>query len=258
MRSMLASMLFVSALPLGVLHAADFEIGDRDVAALVQALQESAQTPEADRIRLAWGGIYTLAEADSAGLGLPTLQGEIHIEGNGAEIRRYADAPMALLEVAEGARVFIDKLTLAEGNLGALRNRGELTLQRVAIIDSSHRDTGAIVFNTGHLILRDSLIGWNQLSAREGDSGLIENRGRLEMSGARIVGNSVSRASERMSGAAAVLNSGELSADATDFQANDLIDPYGGLSFHAVLNAGGGTAQGLLPTTLIAEVLDPR
>lgn len=258
MRSMLALLLFVSALPFRAVCAEEFEIGDRDVAALLQALQKSAQTPEADHIRLAWGGIYTLAEAASPGLGLPPLQGQLHIEGNGAEIRHYADAPMSLIEVAEGATVTIDRLTLAEGNLGALRNRGELTLQRVAIIDSSHREGGAIVFNAGRLILRDSLIGWNQLSAREGDSGLIENRGRLEMSGARIVGNSVSRASERMSGAAAVLNSGQLSAHATDFQANGLIDPFGGLSFRAVLNSGRGTAQGLLHSTLIAEVLDPR
>lgn len=239
-------------------HAADFEIPDRDVPALIRALQKAAQTPEADRITLAYGGIYTLDVADSPGLGLPVLRGELLIEGNGAEIRRYAEARMVLLEVAEGARVQIRKLTLAEGNRGALRNYGELSLERVSITDSFNDRSEAIVFNAGTLNLRDSLIGWNQVSALAGQHGLIDNRGSLHLQRASIVGNSISRASESASGAAAVLNAGVLTADAIDFLANELIDPFGGLSFVAVLNLGTGTAQGLLPDAQIAEMADLR
>ncbi len=62
-------------------HAEDFEIKDRDVAALVTALQKSNETPGPHRIRLAAGGIYTLQSTVSAGLGLPALRGEIEIDG---------------------------------------------------------------------------------------------------------------------------------------------------------------------------------
>jgi hypothetical protein len=258
MRPMLAPLLLLLVSPLSKPHAAEFEIADRDVPALIHALQRAAETPEPDTLRLAWGGIYTLESAHASGLGLPVLEGEIRIEGNGAEIRRYADTPMVLLEVAEGARVSIERLTLAEGNLGALRNRGDLALERVSIVDSFNREARAILLNFGRLSVRDSLLGWNQVSAVQGETALIENHGRLELSGLRVVGNSVSRASDKVSAAAAVLNAGELTADATDFRANDLNDPFGGLAFRAVLNIGSGTAQGLLPSTLIAEVHDPR
>jgi len=258
MRPLTAVPVLLCLIPLSSVRAEEFEIADRDVPALVQALRRAAQTPGADTLRLAWGGVYTLEATDSAGLGLPVLHGGIQIEGNGAEIRRYADAPMALLEVAEDASVVIRKLSLAEGSLGVLRNHGDLTLERVSIVDSSQTGQGAIVFNAGALTLRDSLIGWNQLTATDDDSGLIDNRGLLDMRGSRIIGNSVSRVSEHVYAAAAVRNSGRLRADRTDFEANRLIDPFGGLTFHAVLNYGEGTAQGLLPSTLIAEVLDPR
>jgi hypothetical protein len=246
------------ALPIfSAAHAEDFEIKNRDVAALVAALQKSNETRGPHRIRLAAGGIYTLQSAASAGLGLPALRGAIVIEGNGAEIRRYAASRMALIEVAAEARVVIRDLTLAEGSQGALRNHGALLLDRVSIIDSFHSDADAIVSNFGHLTLRDSLLGWNQIRVNDGDTGLIENHGRVSLQRSRIVGNSASRALEQRGDAAAVLNSGELIASAIEFQANAIIDPLGGMAFRAVLNLGRGTAEGVPSHQVIADGIEP-
>lgn len=90
-------LLLLIALPIpSAAHAEDLEIKDRDVAALVAALQKSNETLGPHRISLAAGGIYTLQSAASPGLGLPALRGDIVIEGNGAEIRRYAASRMSL------------------------------------------------------------------------------------------------------------------------------------------------------------------
>lgn len=237
-------------------HAEDIEIKDRDVAALVTALQKSNETPGPHRIRLAAGGIYTLQSTVSAGLGLPALRGEIVIEGNGAEIRRYAAPRMALIEVAAEARVIIRNLTLAEGSKGALHNHGVLLLDRVAIVDSFHSDADAIVTNFGHLTLHDSLLGWNRVSVSDGDTGLIENHGRLSLQGSRIIGNSASRAQEQRGDAAAVLNAGELIASAIEYQANAIIDPLGGMAFRAVLNLDRGRAHDVPSQQVIADGLD--
>ena len=239
-------------------HAEDFEIRDRDVAALVAALQKSNETPGPHRIRLAAGGLYPLQSAAAEGLGLPVLRGEVVIEGNGAEIRRYASSPMALIEVAAGARVVIRDLALAEGSQGALRNHGDLLLERVAIIDSIHSDADAIVANSGRLTLRDSLLGWNQVNVGDGNTGLIENHGRLSLQGARIVGNSASRAPMQTGDAAAVLNTGELIASAIEFEANAIIDPLDGMAFRAVLNLGRGKAEGMLAHHQIVAGMHPR
>ncbi|MFY8136000.1 MAG: hypothetical protein ACOVKS_13440, partial [Aquimonas sp.] len=136
MRIRLVLSLFLALPMFTAAHAEDFLIKDRDVAALIAALQKSNHAEGPHRIQLAAGGIYTLQSATSAGLGLPPLRGDIVIEGNGAEIRRYAASRMALIEVAAEARVVIRDLTLAEGSQGTLRNCGTLLLERVAIIDS--------------------------------------------------------------------------------------------------------------------------
>ncbi|MFN7782094.1 MAG: hypothetical protein ACK5PG_05085 [Lysobacterales bacterium] len=256
MRIRLVLSLFLALPMFTAAHAEDFQIKDRDVVGLIAALQKSNQTGGPHRIQLAPGGIYTLQSATSAGLGLPALRSDIVIEGNGAEIRRYAASRMALIEVAAEARVVIRNLTLAEGSQGTLRNRGTLLLERVAIVDSFHPDADAIVTNFGHLTLRDSLLGWNQVSVSDGDTGLIENHGRLSVQRSRIVGNSASRAPKQRGDAAAVLNTGEFVANAIEFEANALIDPFGGMAFRAVRNLGQGRADGVSSQQMIADGFD--
>ena len=260
MRTLFPTLLCFALMPLAA-HADDYQIDNRDEPGLIRALQQSALTPGPDRIILAAGGIYTLEHTDSAGLGLPALRGELVIEGNGAEIRRYTSEPMTLLEVAKGAEVTIRQLTLAEGSLGALRNYGTLTLENVAITDSVNDRTDAIVWNEGTLRLRDSLIGYNQLHGDGAGHGIVVNLGQLDLQRTQVIGNLIKRRTQDVEIAATVVNRGEMTAIASEFSTNHFSDPFGSLRFSSVLNLAGGTASGLAPRELMVEVaesIDPR
>lgn len=251
MRPSLFALLLLA--PLSLCHAADFSIGNRDVPALIRALQTAAQTPGPHRISLHPGGIYTLVHTDSTGLGLPPLRGKITLAGNGAEIRRYSNERMTLIEVAAGAEARIESLTLAEGSSGAIRNRGSLLLDKVSITDSGNDGARAIVLNYGDLQLTDCLIGYNQIRQAGRDAGIVYNLGTLVLRGARFIGNSVTRRNEHSVAAAAVLNQGKLRAERVEFAENAIDDSFGGLAFAAVLNLDNGTVQGLSPGDVISE-----
>lgn len=250
MRSISVALLLAAAPTLAA--AETFRIGDRDVPALVRALQTANQSPGPHRIELHPGGIYTLELTDSAGLGLPALRSRITLAGNGAEIRRYSNARMTLLEVAEGGDAVIEDLTLAEGSYGALRNRGTLRLDGVAITDSGNDGAQGIVLNYGKLALHDCLVGYNQVHKAGRDAGIIYNLGTLELKHSRFVGNTLTRRSADPA-AAAVLNQGELKAVEVEFVANAIEDAFDGLAFAAVLNLDNGRASGLKPGQILDE-----
>lgn len=256
MRTCLPLLLLLA--PLASANATDFRIGNRDVPALIRAIQTANQTPGPHRIELHPGGIYTLELTDSEGLGLPPLRSHITLAGNGAEIRRYSNARMTLLEVASGGTARIEALTLAEGSYGAIRNRGTLEMHRVSVTDSGNEGARAIVLNYGALTLDQCLIGYNQIRHAGRDSGIVVNLGTLVMRGARFVGNTVTRRGPDPAAAAAVLNQGELRADGVEFSANEVDDAFGGLAFAAVLNLDNGIVHGLSPGEVISETPTPN
>lgn len=237
--------------------AKEFLIADRDVPALITALQEANRSPGPHVIRLHPGGIYTLELTDSQGLGLPPVRTQVRIEGQHAEIRRYANLRMTLFEVAEGGSAHLLDLTLAEGSWGALRNHGNLVLDRVAVTDSISDGERAILLNYGEMTVRDSLIGYNQINKVGRDSGILINLGQLTLKRSRFVGNSVTRAVPGTAAAGAVLNQGNLIAQAVEFMDNAVADPFGGLAFSAVVNLDNGTTVGLEPQSLLSEIFVP-
>jgi hypothetical protein len=130
-------------------------------------------------IRLAKNGLYTLRDAPrDATSYLPPIRGDLRIEGNGAEIRRYADGRRTLLEIAAGADVRLEHLALSEGSDGAIRNFGKLRLDAVKVTDSTGAGTPAIVLNYGVLEARDSEIAYNLLPTSTATLGTVLNYGR--------------------------------------------------------------------------------
>lgn len=254
----LSRCLLPLLVPFSVAHAEEFQIGNRDVPALIRALQKANQSPGPHRIELHPGGIYTLELTDSNRLGLPPLRTRITLVGNGAEIRRYSDARMTLLEVAEGGEGRVESLTFAEGSFGAIHNRGKLTLHKVSITDSGDEGARAIVLNYGELHLDDCLIGYNRVMQAGRDAGIVYNLGTLVLRGARFVGNTVTLRSADPAAAAAVLNQGELRAEDVHFDANMVDDAFGGLAFAAVLNLDNGRVQGIAPDHVISERPQPN
>lgn len=225
--------------------AAEYRIRDRDGAALAGAIRHANATPGADVIVLRRGGIYPILDAAADGLALPTVTDALRIEGNDAEIRRYTDARLMLLQVAPGARLELSDLTLAEGSRGAVHNRGTLVLERVRITDSSSSEPAAIVLNEGELQATASEFGYNQLLGASADGGTLVNRGLMRLTDSRIVSNSASRR-DPITAAAAVLNLGTLELDRVTVVDNRLTDGFGGDELTAVLNLLDGQSSGSL------------
>lgn len=229
-------------LPAAAIDAAEYRVRNRDAAALAGAIRHANESPGADVIVLSRGGIYPILDAAADGLALPTVTGALRIEGNGAEIRRYTDARLMLLQVAPGAHLELHGLTLAEGARGAVHNRGTLVLEHVRITDSTSSEPAAIVLNEGELFASDSEFGFNQLLGARSDGGTLVNRGVMHLTNTRIVSNSASR-EHPLTAAAAVLNLGTLELEAVTVADNRLSGETGG-ELTAVLNLLGGHSSG--------------
>lgn len=230
----------------GAVFGADIRIADRDTAGLIRAIQQANQSQRTTTIKLARHGLYTLTAATDGqpAVGLPALTGKIVIDGNKAEIRRYADSDFALLAVNESANVRIHDLTLAEGSEGAIVNRGKLQLRRVNVIDNLARHHPAIVENYGDIRIIDSEISHNQLDGAERDAGTVLNYGSLYIDGSRIAGNWISRRYGSLYAASAVLNYGDLKLRGVQINENTAEAPLDERSSGAILNLGNGMYSG--------------
>ena len=244
-------MLGLLCLP-ALAYSKDYSIGNRDVRGLITAIQEANQHPGPHRIQLYPGGIYTLQAADTGNLGLPRLNGQIRIQGRGAEIRRYSNERMTLIEVGDAGRVGLSNLTLAEGSLGAIRNRGQLLLDGVKITDSSSEQARGIVLNYGQLRVKDSLFGYNQVKDLGRDCGVLINMGQLDIENSVFEYNTLLRNQPAVA-AGAVLNFGRLRASNLTFTQNVVSDPSGDVAYNAVVNLDSGSFQGLEPQHVINE-----
>lgn len=249
------ALLLVSLIALGACSSTATELANNDSKALVAALRQASTTPGHDTIRLARNGLYVLNEEADEGLLLPSLRGDISIEGNGAEIRGYSQHPAALLQVEQGAKVRLEHLVLAEGTEGALRNYGELALDHVDIVDSSVSRTPAIVLNHGLLRVRDSDIAYNFLLGNRRDAGTVLNYGEIELEQSRIHDNRALGRYPTVAVAGGILNFGRVTADGLVLENNALPEDGPSLSFDGILNLGNGRFSG---STSSGAVRDAR
>ena len=222
------------------------EIANNDSAGLVRAIQQANASPGHDTIRLARNGLYVLGDAAQAGLLLPAVQGKLTIEGNHAEIRGYSPKPAALVQIDRGAALQLENLVLAEGTDGAIRNYGQLSLDNVAVVDSSVDRLPAIVLNHGRLQARDSEIAYNLLLASRRDAGTVLNYGEIELEGFRIHGNRALARSPELAVSGGILNFGTISGKGLQLEDNNLQgEDTPGLSFGGILNLGNGRVDGI-------------
>lgn len=148
-----------------------YTIADGDVAGLIAAINcANTQAPFDGEITLATDGTYTLTEAYANGYGLPQLQANITLQGNGATLQRSdldQTPAFALLHIANGANITINDLLLTNG-VGA-------TLQNDVL-------AGGAVFNEGTLTVNRSTFSSHQASA-------LRNLGSLTVSDSTFTGN---------------------------------------------------------------------
>lgn len=220
------------------------EVADHDGKALATAIQAANASTGKTTIRLAKRGMYVIDSPAEAGLLLPSIRGHVEIEGNGAEIRAYTDQPVALLQVEKNGELELQHLSLAEGGDGAVRNYGELALDRVKIVDSSALRANAIVLNHGNLRAEDSQIAFNSLSPARRDAGTVLNYGSIELDRSAIHDNYTLGKYPGLAVAGGVLNYGELRVDGLTM-ANNSADNGGELlSASGILNLGNGQVSG--------------
>jgi hypothetical protein len=234
----------------GNAQAAQYHVANRDTDGLAGAIRHANASPGADIIFLAPDGLYAFDHGAEAGLALPPVSGRLTLVGRGAEIRRNSEQPLALLEVAAGAELDIDSLTLAEGSRGSVRNHGILRLWRSAIVDGTTLSESAIVQNYGRFEARDSTIGYNQVTGAGRDAGIVLNYGSMSLENCRLAGNQLSRRYPTLA-AAPLLNYGELAVSALAFEDNAILDEYEGLASAAVLNLGTGRTAGSEPPPVL-------
>jgi hypothetical protein len=220
------------------------ELANHDARGLVRAIAQANSEPGKHVIRLANRGVYILDRAAEPGLLLPRIRGELVIEGVGAEIRGYSDQPLALLQVEKGARLSLDRVTLAEGSDGAVRNFGRLRLDQVGIIDSTGADRSAIVLNHGELSARDSEIAYNTLAIARRDAGTVLNYGTIDFERTVIHDNRAVGRSPDQAVAGGILNFGALRVDRLTLTGNEADDEHAGLNFAGILNLGNGIVEG--------------
>jgi len=249
-------ILLVSLASLGACsRGTEVDVASNDSKGLIEAIRNANASPGPDTIRLARNGLYILNDEAETGLLLPSLRGDLAIEGNRSEIRGYSSKPAAIVQIEEGAKVRLENLVLAEGTDGAIRNFGDLRLEQVGIVDSSISKASAIVLNHGHIKALDSEIAYNLLLGNRRDAGTVLNYGDIELDRTRIHDNRAIGRYPTVAVAGGILNFGSVKANGLQLENNELSDELPSLSFGGILNIGNGRFSG---STSSGSVRDAR
>jgi hypothetical protein len=166
-----------------------------NVSELIAAIDAANLTPEADTITLAPAATFTLTQANNSThgtTGLPVIASgeDLTILGNGSTLKRFSSASFRLFDVAAGASLTLENLTLQGGKAygsgvsaqgGAIYSAGDLTLRHVTIQQNVAQGAGGKaaagggVYSSGALAMEDSTIQDNHAIGGQGAPGL---RGR--------------------------------------------------------------------------------
>ncbi len=229
-------------------NALVYSITQGDSEGFAKAILLANASPEADVIELA-AGVYALEDAVKGKEGfvaLPVITGQLVIRGAKAELRAYTSRSLHLLEVASGASLKIEGVTLAEGTDGALVNYGSAELRGVSVIDQTTRTAPAIISNFGEITLVRCELSFNTISASQ-NAGTIVNYGFADIRNTRIRGNIVSRRFQSLVLASALLNYGKAELKYVTLSDNEAIGGFPSVNVSGIalafVNQGVGTMK---------------
>lgn len=242
------SSLLLFALPCS---AKNFTISNGDNIGLLKAITEANQSPEADTITLAKHGLYAISKPASRTSLLPEFKNTLTINGNGAEIRRYTNASVALVSTEKKSNVVLRQLILAEGSEGAIVNYGDLLLDHVKVVDSNSGKARAIITNYGRLSLSNSELAYNQMPVRAHDAGVIVNHGELSLSFSKIHSNTIRQDKNPLSFALGALNFGDIKINGFSIDGNDIDPELNASQLAGIINIGKARVFGRYPQNQI-------
>lgn len=229
-------------------NALVYSVTHGDSEGFAKAIVLANASPEPDVIELA-AGVYALEDAVKGKEGfvaLPVITGQLVIRGGKAELRAYTSHSVHLLEVANGASLKIEGVTLAEGTDGALVNYGRTELRGVSVIDQTTRTAPAIISNFGEMTLVRCELSFNTINASQ-NAGTIINYGYAGIRNTRIRGNIVSRRFQSLVLASVLLNYGKADLQKVTLSDNEAIGGLPSVNVsgvaHAFVNQGVGTMK---------------
>ncbi len=236
---------------------------------LIAAIDRANSTPGADTINLAGGCSYILTAEHNPGNGLPVITRPVTIHGNGATIRRSSAVSFRILEVAAGAQLAVDDVTIAGGSVslsgptafgGGILNSGLLTVTNATISDNAVSGTGSSaggggIANNGTARVRNTLLRSNTASATgtrifAAVGGALINRtgATMTVDNSVVIGNSAtSRGSSELlfiAAAGGIGNTGTLTVNGTQIKGNTVLaDGAKGQAGGGGVSIGDGTAS---------------
>lgn len=247
---LLFSSVLLIALPC---NAKTFTIPNGDNTAFLKAITEANQSPEADTITLAKGGLYAISTSASRKSLLPPFKNALTINGNGAEIRRYTKASVPLVSTEKNSNVVLRQLILAEGSEGAVLNYGDLLLDHVKVVDSNSGKALGIISNYGRLSLSNSELAYNQMPVSAHDAGVIVNHGELSLSFSKIHSNTIRQDKNPLSFALAALNFGDIKINGLSVDGNDIDPELNASQLFGIINIGKARVFGRFPQNQIIQ-----
>ncbi|MEN3313928.1 MAG: hypothetical protein V7605_162 [Acidimicrobiaceae bacterium] len=236
----------------GTAYAASATVGcagpGGGAAGLRAAITHSNNTPGADTIDLAAGCTYVLTNEANPGNGLPVVTGTLVIHGHGATVRRSSESAFRILEVATGADLTLDQITVSGGSIsssggptafgGGILNSGRLTVVDSTISDNAVSGTGSSaggggIANNGTVSLHATVLRNNtatatgsglQIFAAVGGAVLNRTGATMTIDDSSVVANSaISTGSSQLffiASAGGIGNSGTLTVNRTDVNGN--------------------------------------
>ena len=213
--------------PVNAASGKDFDIANSDEAGLIAAMNEANGNGEPNVINLAENGIYTLTMVDNmtdGPNGLPSVVGEIVINGNGSIIRRSAGAVpnFRVVHVAASGNLTLNDMVVRNGRMpdgttfagrsgAGILNAGMLTLNRCTVEDNrtggggfsggfsgNSGGAGGGIYNLGMLMIDASTIqgkrtgngeGGTEIGGNGGSGGGIYNAGILTLNHSTLNAN---------------------------------------------------------------------
>ncbi|MBK8021939.1 MAG: CSLREA domain-containing protein [Chloroflexi bacterium] len=184
----------------------------------------AAGTTDVDTIDLT-----TLNGTIVLGSPLPTITGAVTLDGPGAAlltVQRSTSASFSVLQVASGAVVTLDGMTLSGGMAasgGGVFNLGTLTLSAVKVMNNAATSSGGGIFNDGTLTLASGSVVSNNTAGSSG-GGLFNDGGIVSLTNATVEMNEAGS-----SGGGIFSLNGALTLDRATVFANSAASAGGGL-----------------------------
>jgi hypothetical protein len=219
---------------------------DCSAGGLTAAVADAANSSTPVTLAIAAGCTYTLtapANATDGGTGLAVINGNVTINGNGATITRSSASAFRFFDVANGAGLTLNNLTLDNGLTG------------------DNKNGGGAVFNHGTMVVNGGAFTRNLAPTPDPASGTsggaINNSGTLTVNGATFTGNSAMEGGGLFNQNIATINNSTFANNtATKYGGGALVNAFGtttvtGTTFVGNTGPGGGAIDN--DTTLVVS-----